>query len=393
MKYSLKPAMVARRMGNVPESGTVKIANVVSKLKHDGVNDIISFSMGEPDFPTPDNITQACVRSLNDHFTYYTPSAGIPELRKAVSDTLHKNNGIPCNERDVLITPTKQAIFMAMLALVDEGDEVVVPDPEWGTFDACARLAGGDVKYAKVLNEDEYRLTPEALAKVMTSKTKLIVINTPSNPCGAVMTRKDIEGVAKIAKENDAYVIADEIYEKLVFEGEHVSISSLPGMFDRTVTLGGFSKTYAMTGWRLGWAIAPPKIFKELNKLQMQSITCATSFVQKAGVEALNGPQEAVEGMKREFKARRDLIYDLMQEIPQIECPRPKGAFYMFPSFDVGMSSEDLAAHLLEKAHVAVTPGSAFGPSGEGHLRISYAASRNDISEGMKRMKKALAEL
>jgi aspartate/methionine/tyrosine aminotransferase len=277
--------------------------------------------------------------------------------------------------------------------LVDEGDEVVVPDPEWGTFDACARLAGGDVKYAKVFNEDEYRLTPEALAKVMTPKTKLIVINTPSNPCGAVMTRKDIEGVAKIAKEHDAYVIADEIYEKLVFDGEHVSISSLPGMFDRTVTLGGFSKTYAMTGWRLGWAIAPPKIFKELNKLQMQSITCATSFVQKAGVEALNGPQEAVEGMKREFKARRDLIYDLMQEIPQIECPRPKGAFYMFPSFDVEMSSEDLAAHLLEKAHVAVTPGSAFGPSGEGHLRISYAASRKDISEGMKRMKKALAEL
>ena len=207
------------------------------------------------------------------------------------------------------------------------------------------------------------------------------------------MSRKDIEGVAKIAKETGACVLADEIYEQLVFDGEHVSVSSLPGMFERTITLGGFSKTYAMTGWRLGWAIAPPVVFKELNKLQMQSITCATSFVQKAGVEALRGPQKAVEDMKKEFKARRDLIFDLCQEIPQFDCPRPQGAFYLFPSFNIKISSEDLAAHLLEKAHVAVTPGSAFGPSGEGHIRISYAASRKDITEGMQRMKKALASL
>lgn len=385
--------MVARRMGNVPESGTVKIANVVSKLKVEGVNDIISFSMGEPDFPTPENITQACVRSLNDHFTYYTPSAGIPELRQAVAETLHRRNNIPCKEGNVLITPTKQAIFMTMLAMVDEGDEVIVPDPEWGTFDACARLAGADVKYANISPEEGYRLTPERLAAAVTKKTKLIVINTPSNPCGAVMTRKDIEGVAKIAKETGACILADEIYEQLVFDGEHVSISSLPGMFERTITLGGFSKTYAMTGWRLGWAVAPPAIFKELNKLQMQSITCATSFVQKAGVEALKGPQKAVEEMKREFKARRDLICDLCQEIPQLDCPRPQGAFYLFPSYNIKMPSEDLAAHLLEKAHVAVTPGSAFGPSGEGHIRISYAASRKDITEGMQRIKKAMASL
>ncbi|OPY34099.1 MAG: putative aspartate aminotransferase 2 [Methanomassiliicoccales archaeon PtaU1.Bin124] len=385
--------MVARRMGNVPESGTVKISNVVSKLKLEGVNDIISFSMGEPDFPTPENITNACVDSLRNHFTYYTPSAGIPELRQAVAETLNKRNSIPCKDKDVLITPTKQAIFMTMLAMVEEGDEVIVPDPSWGTFDACARLAGAKVKYAKVSPDNDYRLTPESLAEAVTPKTKLMVINTPSNPCGAVMTRKDIEGAAKIAKEANSYVMADEIYEQLVFDGEHVSISSLPGMFERTITLGGFSKTYAMTGWRLGWAIAPAPIFKELNKLQMQSITCAVSFVQNAGVEALRGPQKAVADMKKEFKARRDLIYDLTMEIPQMHCPRPHGAFYLFPSYDIDMPSEDLAAYLLEKAHVALTPGSAFGPSGEGHLRISYAASRKDIIEGMERIKKALATL
>jgi aspartate aminotransferase len=385
--------MVARRMGNVPESGTVKISNVVSKLKHDGVKDIISFSMGEPDFPTPENITKACIDSLNDHFTQYTPSPGIPELRQAVADALSKRNSIPCKDKDVLITPTKQAIFMGMLALVDEGDEVIVPDPSWGTFDACARLAGANVKYAKISSEDDYRLTPESVAKVASNKTKLIVINTPSNPCGAVMTRKDVEGVAKVAKEHDTYVMADEIYERLVFEGENTSISSLPGMFERTVTLGGFSKTYSMTGWRLGWAVAPPVIFKELNKLQTQSITCAVSFVQKAGVEALRGSQKPVEDMKKEFKARRDLIFDLIQEIPQLHCPKPHGAFYLFPSYDIKMPSEDLAAYLLEKAHVALAPGAAFGPSGEGHLRISYAASRKDIVEGMERIKKALASL
>lgn len=380
-------------MGNVPESGTVKIANVVSKLRQEGVKDMISFSMGEPDFTTPDNITEACIVSLRDHFTYYTPSAGIPELRVAIASMLRANNGIPCEDANVLVTPTKQAIFMTMLALVDEGDEVAIPDPEWGTFDACARLAGGKVNYVRLGQDEGFTLTPERLMESLTRKTRLVVINTPSNPCGAVMSKEDIKGVADIAKDHDLYVISDEIYEKLVFEGEHISISSLEGMFERTVTLGGFSKTYAMTGWRLGWAIAPPPIFKELNKLQTQSITCATSFVQKAGVEALKGPQTAVEEMKKEFKARRDLIYDLMQEIPSLSCPRPKGAFYLFPSYDKGMPSEDLAALLLEKAHVAVTPGSAFGPSGEGHIRVSYAASRKDIIEGMERIKRAMASL
>lgn len=384
--------MVAKRMSNVPESGTVKIANLVSRLKAEGA-DIISFNMGEPDFNTPANITAACVKGLGEHFTHYTPSAGIPELRKAVANKLHKNNHIPCKERHVLITPTKQAIFMAMLAMVEEGDEVIVPDPEWGTFDACARLAGAAVKYATLDPAEQYRMTPEKVMDMVTPKTKLIVINSPSNPCGAVLEESDVRGIADIAKDHDLVVLSDEIYERLIFEGQNHSIASFPGMFERTITIGGMSKTYAMTGWRLGWAVAPDPIFKELNKLQTQSITCVTSFVQYAGIEAVNGPQNSVEEMFREFKARRDLIFDLMSEIPSLHCEKPKGAFYLFPSYDQKVSSEDMATYLLEKAHVAVTPGIAFGPSGEGKIRISYAASRDEITEGMSRMKNALARL
>ena len=384
--------MFARRMENVPESGTVKIANLVSKLKAEGV-DIISFSMGEPDFHTPDNIKDACARSLDNDFTYYTPSAGIPELRKVVSQRCRRINNIPCEASKILITPTKQAIFMTMLAMVDDGDEVVIPDIAWGTFEACAKLAGGKVRHAELSSEKAFRMTPESIAEKITKKTKLVVLNSPSNPCGAVLTKEDVKGVADLANDHDLFVLADEIYDQLVFEGEHLSISSLAGMFDRTITVNGFSKTYAMTGWRAGWAVAPMPIFKELNKLQTQSITCVTSFVQQACIEALNGPQASVQAMKDEFKVRRDIVHSLMDDIPVLNCPMPSGAFYMMPSYDFDMSSEEMAAYLLEEAHVAITPGSAFGPAGEGRFRLSYAASRDDIREGMSRIKVALAKL
>jgi aspartate aminotransferase len=384
--------MFAKRMENVPESGTVRIANLVSKLKEEGV-DIISFSMGEPDFHTPDNIKEACARSLADDFTYYTPSAGIPELRKAVAERCRKANNIPCEASNILITPTKQAIFMTMLAMVDDGDEVVIPDIAWGTFEACAKLAGGRVRYAKLSPENAFRMTPEIVAEQITKKTKLIVLNSPSNPCGAVLTKDDVRGVADLARDHGLFVLADEIYDQLIFEGEHTSISSLDGMFERTITVNGFSKTYAMTGWRAGWAVAPKPIFKELNKLQTQSITCVTSFVQRACLEALRGPQDSVTLMKDEFKARRDLVHSLIEAVPGLECPMPSGAFYMMPSYDFDMSSDDMAAYLLEEAHVAVTPGSAFGPAGEGRFRLSYAASRENIKEGMARIGAALAKL
>ncbi|MDD1771062.1 MAG: pyridoxal phosphate-dependent aminotransferase [Methanomassiliicoccales archaeon] len=384
--------MVAKRMAEVPESGTMRIANIVSKLKGQGA-DIISFSVGEPDFNTPDNITNAAIKALNDHFTHYTPSAGIPELRKAVAEKCSKENGIPCEDRHVIITPTKQAIFMSMLAMLDEGDEVILPDPLWGTFEACVRVPGGKPKFVEVKQEDDYRMLPSAVAEAITPKTRMILLNTPSNPLGSVLEKEDVKGIADLAKDHDLSVLADETYEKIIFEGKHHSIASLPGMFERTITVAGFSKTYAMTGWRIGWSIAPPEITKEINKLQTQSITCCTSFAQVAALEALRGPQDSVRAMVAEFKVRRDLIYKLMSDIPRLHCPRPKGAFYMFPSYDANMNSEDMAAHLLQKAHVALTPGSAFGPSGEKHLRFSYAASRDDITEGMRRIGEVLKNL
>lgn len=385
--------MVSKRLGSVAESGTVRISNLVSRLKQEGV-DILSFSMGEPDFPTPDNISEACVHALREHFTHYTPSAGIPELRRAVAEKSAKENLIPCTDENVLITPTKQAIFMSMFAMLNEGDEVIIPDPTWGTFDACVRLAGARPRYLKLEGDEEYRVTPEGVAELVSPKTAMVLLNSPSNPCGAVMTRADIEGVADIAKDHDLLVFSDEVYEKIVYDGaKHHSIASLDGMFERTITANGFSKTYSMTGWRIGWIVAPSVMIKEINKLQTHSLTCVTSFVQKAAVEALKGPQDSVRSMVEEFRRRRDLMYDLMKEIPSLRCPRPKGAFYVFPEYDFDMTSEELGAYLLEKAHVAVTPGSAFGPSGEKHIRLSYATSNDVIVRGMEKMKEALASI
>ena len=376
----------------MPESGTVKIANIVSRLKQEGA-DVVSFSMGEPDFPTPENINEACISSIHDHFTHYTPSAGIPELRKAVAERTRKENGIPCTEANVIITPTKQAIFLSMLAMLDDGDEVILPDPTWGTYDACVRLAGGIPRYVPLEAESDYRMTPEKVVECIGPRTKMVLLNSPANPTGSVLTFDDIKGIADLAKDHDLRVLSDEVYWKVIFGEKHHSIASLDGMFERTITVNGLSKTYAMTGWRLGWAIAPLEYIKGLNTLQTHSLTCVTSFVQKAGVEALKGPQDSVEMMVDEFRARKDLIMSLIRDIPSLHCPEPKGAFYLFPSYDHKMSSEDMAAYLLDKAHVAVTPGAAFGPSGEGHFRISYACSREDITKGMTRIKEALAKL
>jgi aspartate aminotransferase len=379
-------------MGNMPESGTVKIANLVSKLKQEGRN-VISFSMGEPDFPTPENIREAAKRALDEGFTHYTPSAGIPELRELVAEKSVKENNIPCTASNVLITPSKHAIFMSMLAMVDEGDEVIIPDPAWGTYDASIRLAGGKPTYVVLEEDNGFRMNPDALAEIITPRTSMIVVNSPSNPAGSVLERDDIKGIADLAKDHDLTILSDEVYEHIIYEGEPTSMASVDGMFERTITVNGFSKTYAMTGWRLGWLVAPPAIFKEFSKLQSHSVTCGVSFAQKGAVEALKGPQDSVASMKEEFRIRRDLVCDLIDEIPSLHCARPKGAFYIFPSYDFEMNSEDFCTYLLENANVGVTPGTAFGPHSEGHFRISYAASREALEEGLIRIKEALSRL
>lgn len=384
--------MVSKRLQEVPASGTIAISNLVSQMKAEGV-DIVSFSMGEPDFTTPENIIDACCDSLHAGFTHYTPSTGIPELREAVAEMENRVDGVPCKASNVLITPTKQAIFMIALAYIDPGDEVILMDPTWVSYEACIRLAGGVPVYVSAKYEDEFVVDPAMIEAAVTPRTKMIILNTPSNPTGTVMPREVLKQIADIAIANDIMVLSDEIYEAIIYEGKHTSIASFPGMFDRTLLVSGLSKTYAMTGWRLGWAVASEENIKAINKLQSHSISCCVSFVQKAAVEAIRGPQDAKNAMVAEFRKRRDLALDLISEIPQLECNVPKGAFYVFPKYSMDMSSAKLAEALLKEGHVAVTPGIAFGPGGEGFFRVSYATSEGQIREGFDRIKKTLANL
>lgn len=383
--------MVSQRLQAVPPSGTVAISNLVSEMKASGINDIISFSVGEPDFTTPENVIEAAVDSLHRGFTHYTPSMGLPALKKAIAESTKKKNGIPCEANNVLVTPTKQAIFMWALAYLDPGDEVLLPDPAWVSYEAVILLAGAKPVFVPTYFEDGYMINPDKIREAITPRTKAIIINSPSNPTGTVQSEEVLRAIAEICVEKNLIVLADEIYEHVLYEGKHVSVASLPGMWERTYTVSGLSKTYAMTGWRIGWLIADD--VKSINKLQSHSITCCTSFVQEAAIEAITGPQKAKDDMVATFKKRRDLALDLIKDIDGLECNVPQGAFYLFPRYSFDIKSHDLADKILREGHVAVTPGRAFGPCGEGSFRLSYAASEDDIVEGLARIKKVLSTL
>lgn len=384
--------MVSQRLQNVPASGTVAISNKVSRLKAEG-QDIISFSMGEPDFTTPINIIDACKESLDNGFTHYTPSPGIPELRRAIAEAAHAENGISCRGANVLVTPTKQAIFMTCLGFLDPGDEVLLPNPAWVSYEACIRLAGAVPVFVPTYFEDGFVIDPAMLEAAITPKTKMMIINSPSNPTGCVIPEDVLREIASIAAIHDILVLSDEIYEKVIYEGKHFSIASLPDMFDRTITVSGLSKTYAMTGWRMGWAIANEETISNLNKLQSHSISCCVSFAQQASVEAIKGDQTRRYEFNEQFKQRRNLAVDLINDMKGMDVNVPQGAFYLFPRYESDIKSSKLATMLLEQAHVAVTPGSAFGPAGEGFFRISYATGEEQIREGMDRIKGFLAGL
>ena len=384
--------MVSQRLQQVPASGTLAISNLVSQLKSEGI-DVISFSLGEPDFTTPDNILDAAKASLDRGFTHYTPSTGIPELRKAVAERARSFNKLDVQAKNVLITPCKHAIFMAAMAYIDPGDEVLLPDPGWVTYEADIRLCGGIPVYVPLKFEDGFVLDPAVIESLITPKTRMIILNTPANPTGCVIPEKTIRAIAELAMEHDIMVLADETYENLVYSGMHFSIASIPGMMDRTITVSGLSKTAAMTGWRIGWAISTEQNIKDLNKLQGHTVSCCTSFAQEGAVEALTGDQAPIAKMVAEFKERRDLVIDLLSEIEGLETKVPEGAFYVFPKYSANISSAELAKRLLEEQHVAVTPGIAFGPHGEGFFRISYAASEADLREGIARIKKFMGAL
>jgi len=383
--------MLSERVKRIQESGTMKMKELAGQKKKEGKK-IISFTVGEPDFDTPKHIVEAAKKALDEGKTRYLDAPGLPELREAIANREKTENRVPCDASNVLITPTKQAIFETIMATINEGDEVIIPDPSWVTYEPCVLLAGGKVVPVKTPDEVQFRVTPEAVSRLITPKTKMILINSPSNPCGAVETHDDIKGIADLAKDHNLLVLSDEVYEKIVFDGmKHYSIAAEPGMMDRTITISGFSKTYAMTGWRMGWLVAPKPIFKGINKIQQHSITHAVSFAQYGGLAAITGSQEPVKMMVREFQERRDLIMKLMKNIPTWHCDTPKGAFYVFPRFEEKMSSDEFALYLMDKAEVALTGGASFGRAGEQHLRISYATNKENIKAGMERIAKILA--
>jgi len=377
--------LVSERLASIPESTTMKISAMAKKLNAAGL-DVIDLGVGEPDFDTPKNICDAAIRSLARGDTHYLPTSGIPELRAAIAEKLYNENGIEVSPDLVSVVPgAKMAIFAAMQALLDAGDEAVLIGPSWVSYEPCINFAGGRVQWAEV----DDRFEPVSLADSITPKTQMILVNSPSNPTGAVFGREILEEIRDLAVDHDLMVLSDEIYEKIIYGQEQVSIGSFSGMEERTVTVNGFSKCYAMTGWRLGYLAGPQEVMKWVNRILSHSVSHATTFVQWAGVEALKGPQESINGMVAEFQARRDLLVAGLAEIG-IRCPLPGGAFYVFPDVSEFGGGDAFTERILSEAMVAATPGSAFGPGGAGHVRISYAASRERLTEALARIGKML---
>ncbi len=356
---------------------------------------VVHFEIGEPDFNTPENIKQAGIKAIQDNFTHYSPAQGILELREAVAEYIEKTRGIPVSPEEVVITPGgKDVILFTTTALLDEGDEAIYPNPGYPIYESAIKISGAKPVPMPLLEENDFAFDREQFKKLITPKTKLIIINSPGNPTGGILSEEDLQFIADIAIKNDIMVLSDEIYSRILYEGEFHSIASLPGMKERTIILDGFSKTYAMTGWRLGYAVTTKEIAKQFTKLATNSFSCVTTFVQIAGIEALKGPQEDVEMMRKKYEERRNLIIKGLNEIPGFSVKMPKGAFYAFPNIkETGMSSKEISDYLLNEAGVATLPGTSFGEYGEGYIRFSYATSLENIKEGLKRVKEAVAKI
>ena len=386
--------MLSERIRRVKPSATLEITAKAKALRAQG-KEIISFGAGEPDFQTPEHIKDALRRALEEGFIYYTPAAGIPELREAIAEKLKKENGVSYSPEEVIVTPgAKMALYAAIMVLVERGDEVLIPSPWWVSYPAMVHLAEGKPVFVPTYEEDEFRLLSEAIAEKVTRKTKLLILNSPNNPTGAVLSREDLRGIAEVCEDHDLFVISDEIYEYIIYDGaEHVSIASFEGMKERVVTVNGLSKAYSMTGWRVGYAAGPSEVIKAMSRLQAHSVSNVTSFVQKAAIAALRGPRDEVERMVKAFDERRRYIVKELRSIPDVSCVMPKGTFYAFANFSAyEKDSFKLASYLLEKAGVAVVPGAAFGEEGEGFLRFSFATSMENIWAGMERVKQAMEE-
>ncbi|HEU0168267.1 MAG TPA: pyridoxal phosphate-dependent aminotransferase [Chloroflexota bacterium] len=387
----------------------MKLANAMSRLGTETAFDVLAkaralealgrsvihLEIGEPDFDTPRHITEAGVEALRSGATHYTPSAGIPELRLAIAQDAGRLRGMEFRPSEVVVTPgAKPIMFFGLMALVDPGDEVIYPNPGFPIYESVINFLGGKAVPVPLREDNDFAFDLDLLRSNVNERTKLIVINSPQNPTGGVLNRAAIEEIARLAEAFDCWVLSDEIYDRMLYEGEHVSIAALPGMRERTIILDGFSKTYAMTGWRLGYGIMPEALADQIAKLMTNSASCTAAFTQLAGIAALQGPQDAVTSMVAEFRARRDLVVAGLNAIPGISCRLPKGAFYAFPNVTgTGQAAGTLADYLLAEHGVATLAGTSFGEYGEGYLRLSYANSQANLREALKRMGEAVAAL
>ncbi len=377
---------LADRMRNL---GTETAFDVLAKaraLEAKG-RKIIHLEIGEPDFDTPGNITEAAITALKQGYTHYGPAAGLPELRDAVVKRIERTRGLKVDPARVVVTPgAKPIMYFTILALINTGDEVIYPDPGFPIYESMIAFVGAAKRPIRLREERGFRLDVNELADLVNDKTRLIILNSPHNPTGGVLTKGDLAAIAEIVRQRDLIVLSDEIYSDILYDAEHHSIAAEPGMLDRTIILDGFSKTYAMTGWRLGYGIFPDWLAPQIAKLQINATSCTATFTQRAGVEALSGPQDGAHAMKAEFRRRRDVIVKGLNEIPGVSCLTPQGAFYVFPNITkIGKTSQELADLLLNEAGVATLPGTAFGPAGQGYLRFSYANSIENIQLALEK--------
>ena len=384
----------AERMSRLGTESAFEVLAKAKALEAKG-KDVIHLEIGEPDFDTPDNIRESAVKAIWDGYTHYCPAQGIPEIRKALAEVVGKEKGLDVKPEEVVVTPgAKPIMFFSMLALVDEGDEVIYPNPGFPIYESVIEFLGAKAVPIKLEESKQFRFDVAELAKLVTPKTKLMIINSPQNPTGGVLTAEDHKAIAEIAVKNDIWVLTDEVYSHIIYEGEHISIATFPGMRERTIVLDGYSKTYAMTGWRLGYGFMPQELAQALTQIQINATSCTCTFTQVAGVEGVTGDQSASQKMVAEFKRRRDVIVDGLNRIPGVTCLRPNGAFYVFPNVQsFGKSAQELSDLILNEGGVAVLPGTAFGAFGEGYLRLSYANSVENINKALERIEQTLAKV
>ncbi len=357
---------------------------------------IIHLEIGEPDFDTPDNIKQGCINAVSSHeYTHYTPSVGIMKVREAIARYISRTRQVDVSPTEVVIGPgAKPVIFAAIISLVDIGDEVVIPSPAYPAYESVTRFVGGIPVFCPLLEEEDFALDVEKLRRMVSPRTKLLILNYPQNPTGGTLSRENLKEIASIVLEHDLWVLADEVYSRIIYDGAHHSLISFPGIKERMILIDGFSKTYAMTGWRLGYGIMPESLVEKVGLVLNNVVSCTSAFVQISGIEALQGPQDEAEKMRQEFLRRRDVIVEGLNRIPGFSCRVPKGAFYVFPNVKaLGIPSKKLAYHSLHNAGVALLAGTDFGELGEGYLRLSYANSVENIQEALQRLKNAVQNL